>query len=340
MVLVNNPGSSPTYAPLEHAEWHGWTFTDTVFPFFLWIVGVALTLSTAKRRERGEDRGALLGHTFRRALILYGIGFLFALLPGMHWDRVRILGVLQRIAICYFIAMLLFLWTSWKGQLVAFFGLNAVYLALMFFYPVPGCGGGSFSMDCNFERYIDSMVLGAHTWSHTKYWDPEGIVSTLPAISTAIAGVLAGHLLRAITDPWTRIRSFAGIGLITFVAGEAFSLVMPVNKNLWSTSFVLVMAGLAMMWFAFWYWIGDVQGWGKWFEPLRILGLNAILVYILAGVAARVLGSTGIAPWFYDHVCAPAASQMNASLLFAISFDLLMLLFAWIAYRQRWFLKF
>ncbi len=168
MILVNNPGSFVTYAPLEHAAWHGWTFTDTVFPFFLWIVGVAMTLSTARRVERGEDRGQLLLHTFKRAAIIFLLGFLLGPFPNINWATIRIPGVLQRIAVCYLIAGIIFLFTKVRGQIIAIVALNVVYWCLMTLYPTPGCGAGSMTVECNFARYIDGLVIPGHMWSGTK----------------------------------------------------------------------------------------------------------------------------------------------------------------------------
>lgn len=341
MILVNNPGSWPPYSQLEHADWHGWTFTDTVYPFFLWIVGVAMTLSTARRLERGQSRAELLRHAFQRAVILFLIGVFVMPLPDIDLATLRIPGVLQRIAVCYLIAFLIFLHTKVRGQVLWLLALNAAYFALMWFWPVPGCGAGSWAKECNFARYVDSLVLKGHMWSQTREWDPEGIVSTLPAVGTVLFGVLAGHVLRHF--PWhtARLQAFVlgGSGLVAL--GQILSIWIPINKNLWTPSFAFFMAGLAMLAFALWYWLVEVRGLGHWFRFFEIYGSNAILVYVLSGLLAETADRTGLHRWWYEHVClALASAPKNASLLYALTHVLVLWLFAYAMWRRRWFVKF
>ncbi len=341
MILVNNPGSSPSYAQLEHAEWHGWTFTDTVFPFFLWIVGVAMTLSTARRIERGQSRAGLLRHALQRAIILFLLGVFAGALPHIDLATIRIPGVLQRIAVCYLFGFVIFLFTKARGQILWLLGLNAAYLGLMFFYPAPGCGAGSWSMDCNFARYVDSLLLRGHMWQETRDWDPEGIVSTLPAISTVLFGALAGHVLRHWTWHRARIQAFALGGSALFAIAQILSIWIPINKNLWTTSFAFLMAGLAMFAFAFWYWVAEVRGAGRWSRFFEIYGSNAILVYLLSGIFADIAAATGFHKWWYGNVCvALSSSQKNASLLYALTNVLVLWVVAWALWRKRWFVKF
>lgn len=340
MILVNNPGSEPTYAPLEHAEWHGWTFTDTVFPFFLWIVGVALTLSTAKRLERGEQRAGLFRHAFVRALIIFLLGFLLGPFPNVNFSTIRIPGVLQRIAVCYLIAAVIFLTTKLRAQILWIAGLNAVYWAAMMLLPVPGCGAGSLAKDCNFARYIDSLLLSGHMWSHTRVWDPEGIVSTLPAISTVLFGVLAGHLLRHHRENAARLKWLLGGGAALLACGLLMSLSMPINKNLWTTSFAFFMAGLAAFVFAFWYWLADGNGWAGWARPFEIFGSNSILMFLLSGLLAKAASRSGAGAWFYQHVCLSVAAPINASVLYALANVAVLYVVAWVLWRKRWLLKF
>ena len=340
MILVNNPGShADSYGPLLHAKWDGWTFTDTIFPFFLWIVGVALTLSTAKRVERGEGRGQLLTHTVRRAAILFGLGLFLSLSPDFHWAGIRIPGVLQRIAVCYLIAFVIFRWTTWRGQIYWILGLNAVYLALMMLYPVPGCGAGSWTMDCNFARLIDGMLLDGHMWSATKVWDPEGVISTIPSISTVLFGILAGHVLRLAAAPLRKVGWFIGGGIGLVLAGEIMALWIPFNKALWTTPFVLLMAGLASISFGVWYWVADIRGWGGWLKPLEVFGLNAIAAYMIAGLVADVNGMTGWGKWLHTNVCLSVASPANASLLYALANVAVAYAAVYLMYRRGWFLK-
>ncbi|MBI4893863.1 MAG: DUF5009 domain-containing protein [Acidobacteria bacterium] len=340
MVLVNNPGSSPAYGPLEHAAWHGWTFTDTVFPFFLWMVGVAMTLSTARRVEQGADKAQLLRHTVQRAVIIFLLGFLLSPLPNINWSTIRIPGVLQRIAICYLIAGALFLFTRVRGQIVALIGVNALYWGLMTLYPTPGCGPGSLTMECNFARYVDSLFLTGHMWRATKVWDPEGIISTLPAISTVLFGILAGHLLRRYTSHAERLKYLfaGGVGLLALA--QVVAIWMPINKNLWTTSFAVHMAGLAMVVFGAWYWIADVRGQGRWFRFFEIFGTNSILMFVLSGTVAKIASRTGFHKWYYDNFCLALASPINASLLYALTNVAVLWVIAWALWKRRWFLKF
>ncbi|MBI4876727.1 MAG: DUF1624 domain-containing protein, partial [Acidobacteria bacterium] len=193
MILVNNPGSwSAVYSPLLHAGWHGWTPTDLIFPFFLWISGVAMTLSFAKRMERGDGRRRLFLHTLRRAAAIFGVGLFLNAFPYFDLATLRIPGVLQRIAVCYLIAAAIFLTTKLRGQAIAILSLLGVYWAVMKWIPVPGYGAGVLEKHGNFAQWIDSLVLSGHMWSATKTWDPEGIVSTLPSIATVLFGVLCG----------------------------------------------------------------------------------------------------------------------------------------------------
>ena len=203
MTLVNNPGDGGlVYAPLEHAEWHGWTFTDAVFPFFLWIVGVSMALSTARRVERAESKRQLMLHALRRAVLLFLIGIGISFVWNWNFAMVRIPGVLQRIAVCYLIATAILLWTSIRGQIYWLIGVMAVYWICMTCVPVPGFGPGHLELKVgNFAQWIDSMVFPGHMWRHTMVWDPEGLVSTLPAIGTCLFGVLAGHLVRSRLTP-------------------------------------------------------------------------------------------------------------------------------------------
>src|ERR1039457_2926364 len=197
MVLVNNAGSGrDSYRQLEHAAWHGWTITDTVFPSFLWIVGVAITLSLGKRLAAGIPKSRLIVQIARRAAVLFVFGLAVYAFPNFNLGTQRILGVLQRIAICYLIVSVIYLFTRVRGQILWIVGLFAAYWMMMTLIPVPGYGPGRLDVEGNFAHYIDRLVLGAHNYANTRTWDPEGVVSTLPAIATALFGVLAGQILR------------------------------------------------------------------------------------------------------------------------------------------------
>ena len=384
MILVNNPGTwSAMYKPLDHAEWHGWTFTDLIFPFFLWIVGVAIPLSTARRLEQGQSRRELLLHALRRAVIIFALGFFLnsfsLMLDASLWrdgfaawfhhyaTHVRVPGVLQRIGICYFITMLIFLGAGIRGQLIWMGGLLIGYWVLMIVGPLLGCGTGGLEVHGNFAEYIDNLVLngkviGIHVWSGGKTWDPEGVFSTVPAIATCLFGVMTGHVLRSKQTPETRTAwLFVGGNLLLF-AGVVMDVWLPINKKLWTSSYSVFMAGMAMNCFAVCYWLVDVQGWRKWAKPFAIYGMNAITVFMLAGLLGRILPAIkvtsaagkkiGLQTYLYNHLCAPfaspdtapffgfLASPNNASLMWALMYVTVLYLVAYVMYRRKWFLKF
>jgi len=349
MMLVNNPGTwDAVYPQLRHAEWHGWTFTDLVFPFFLWIVGVAMTLSFAKRVARGERRSGLISHALRRALILFALGLFLSAFPYFNLATLRIPGVLQRIAVCYLCATIIFLNTGVRGQIVWTGGLLTVYWIAMKWIPVPGFGAGILEKDGNFAQFVDSLFLKGHMWAATRTWDPEGIISTLPAIGTTLLGILTGHILRARWSPEEKTSWMYTMGSSLTLAGLAAGIWLPINKNLWTSSYTLFMAGMAATTFAFCYWINDVKGYRRWSRPFAIYGMNAIAVYFLAGVVARLAmiikipvsgGTVTLGEYIYQTVFAPLASPVNASMLHGISFALLMYLVAYIMYRRKWFIK-
>ena len=339
MVLVNDAGGRESYAPLEHAEWNGWTPTDMVFPSFVWIVGVALTLSLAKRVAAGASKGTLFLQACRRALILYVLGLIVYAAPAFDLSTQRLLGVLQRIAICYLAAVAIYLTTKLRGQLIWLEGLLAGYWLLMAYAPVPGYGSGRLDVEGNFAHYIDRIVLGAHNYRHTKTWDPEGIVSTLPAIATALFGVMCGQILGLKKELRTRIGYMVAVGVALIAAGEICNVWLPINKKLWTTSFSLFMAGMDFVILSAFLWVVDGLGHKKLVKPLVIMGLNPITIYMISELLDEALGISGLHKTIYNAVFAPAASPMNASLLWALSYTGLMFLVAWGMYRKGWVVR-
>ncbi len=347
MILVNNPGSwAHVYPPLRHAEWHGWTFTDTVFPFFLWIVGVALTLSTARRMERGEDRTQLLLHALRRAAILFAIGFLLGPFPNYDFSKIRIPGVLQRIAICYLAATAIFLFTKARGQIVALLAVYGVYWYFMLHYPVPGYGPGQLQPVGNFGQYLDNQLIAGHMWSQTKVWDPEGLFTTLPAIGTVLLGIFAGYLFRKEMSAMRRVALFLGGGVGLAVLGQALDTVMPINKPIWTVSYSLFMGGLASLCLGLWYWAADAARLRlKWLAPVEWMGRNAILLYMLSGLLADFfsyfrIGGSDLRNVLFQNVFGAFLSPLNASLAFGLLNVILLGLVAWGLNARRWYLKF
>lgn len=340
MVLVNNPGDGAhTYWPLEHAEWNGWTPTDVVFPSFMWIVGVAMTLSFAKRVAAGASRAQLFTEAFRRAVIIYVLGLLVYVYPGFSFSTQRLMGVLQRIAICYLIAAAIYLTTRLRGQLIWIVSLLAVYWLAMTLIPVPGYGPGHLDVEGNLAHYVDTIVLGAHNYRHTRTWDPEGIVSTIPAIATVLFGIVAGHILRLERTLGERIKWLLISGVVLLAGGLLSNTWLPINKKLWTDSFALFMAGLDFLIFALFVWLIDGRGYQRAVKPLVILGMNSIAVYMASELLDEALGATHLHQWLYPHLFSWPSSPYNASLLYAIAYVLLMYLLAYGMYRRKWFLR-
>jgi predicted acyltransferase len=352
MFIVNTPGTwEHAYPQLLHADWNGWTYTDTIFPFFLFIVGVSMALSFSRRLAEGAGRRALLLHTLRRAAIIFGLGlglntlsfFLF------HRTQVRIPGVLQRIGVCFFFAALIYLLFGRRGLVPAAAVLLAVYWALMIFVPVPGYGTGRLDVEGNLAAWLDRAILGAHTWKHNPGWDPEGLLSSLSAIATTLFGIAAGEWLR-LPSGWSR--KLAGLmagGAIAFSLGLLWGTSFPINKNLWTSSYSLLMSGLAAICLALCLWIVDVKGWKTWAKPFEWLGTNAIALFVGATLATLLLlwikltGHDGkhrslygtIFHTVFDHFADPRIG----SLLFALSFCAAWMAVGALLYRKRIFIK-
>lgn len=338
MVLVNDPGDGRhVYPPLAHADWNGWTPTDVVFPSFLWIVGVAMTLSMSTRLAQGMSRTKILTQVFRRALILFALGLIIYAYPRFDLSTQRILGVLQRIAICYLIASIIYLYFGIRDQVNWIVLLLAVYWLLMAFAPVPGYGPGRLDVEGNFAHYIDRIVLGNHNYHSAKTWDPEGIVSTLPAIATTLLGVMAGHILRMKRALAERTVWMFVLGNLLLAAGLICNIWLPINKKLWTSSFCLFMAGLDFVMLAIFVWLVDHLGYQRYVKPFFIMGMNAIGIYMIAELLDETLNGTHLHALIYENIFVPIASPVNASLLYAISYTLLMYLIAYILYRKKWF---
>jgi len=329
MVMVNNQREG-SYAPLRHAAWDGITFTDLVFPFFLWIVGVAFTFSTARRVELGEDRTQLLKHAAKRAAIIWGIGLLMNGFPHYDLATLRIPGVLPRIAICYFAASVIFLYTSLRGRILWTVGLMLAYFVLM--HP------GGYQIDSNLSDRLDRALLSGHLYRPTR--DPEGTVSTLTAIATCLFGMLAGHVLRARLTTLARMMWLLGGGGLLLVLGLALDPFQPINKNLWTNSYTLLAGGWASIVFGITYWICDVRKLGgRWSLPFVMLGMNAIAVYIFHGLLEDLAALSGVRTSLFD-VFARYLNTPNAALAYSLVHVAASLAFAAFLYRRRWFLKF
>src|SRR5690348_6472923 len=303
MVLVNNAGDGHNaYGPLQHSAWNGWTITDVVFPTFLWIVGVAITLSLGRRLERGVARRELMGQVLRRSVVLYALGLLVYLFPRFDFSTMRVLGVLQRIAICYLIAAAIYLSTTTaRARILWIVSLLASYWLLMKLVPAPGYEAGRLDVEGNLAHYIDRIILGRHNYASTKTWDPEGIVSTLPAVATTLFGVLAGQLLRWKKSLMERTTVLFLIGNTLLAAGLICDQWLPINKKLWTSSFAIFMAGLAFVLLAMLLYLIDHLGYQQLVQPFVILGMNAITIYMLSELLAISLDRLGLHYWIYQH---------------------------------------
>ena len=351
MILVNNPGDwGHIYAPLEHAEWNGCTPTDLIFPFFLFIVGVSIVYAMSSQKEDPQSHQILIVRAFKRAVILYCLGLFLSLFPSFDFSTVRILGVLQRISIVYFISTIIFIKTSTKTQWRLFFGILLAYWAIMTLIPVPGIGEANLGKETNLGAWLDRLILTEnHTWKLSKTWDPEGILSTLPAIATGIFGLLMGNLLkRKEQADADKIAWMFSIGTIAVIFGLLLDLTFPINKSLWTSSYVLFSGGLAAIGLALCYWLIDVKGYQKFTKPFVIYGVNAITVFFGSGLIPRILNlikvdlngkEVGAKVWLYETYFTPHFSPYNASLAGAITFVLIWLLILWMMYRKNIIIK-
>ena len=351
MVIVNTPGDwSNVYAPLLHAEWHGWTPTDLIFPFFVFIVGVSIVLS-------GRSGGSVLT-ILRRAALLYLIGILLALYPAFNFATIRVVGVLPRLALCYLGAALLFRSiagapdrTRIRVSLMTAGVLIVGYWALLRFVPPPGGVAGDLSPSGNLGAWIDRTIIGeAHLWRQSKTWDPEGLLSTIPAIGTALTGVAAGVFLRSSRTTLDKGLWLIGCGLVATATGLIWDARFPINKNLWTSSYVLLTSGLASIALGLCFWLIDGQPKGRtWSRPLIVLGMNALTLFVLSGLLVKTLilikiagpdGSTvSLYTWLYRNAFAPFAAPKNASLAFALVTLVFLYGILEVLYRRRWFLR-
>ena len=352
MILVNDPGSDFAYAPLNHAKWNGWTPTDLIFPFFLFVVGVSLTLSFRARLEKGGSRRTLLIHTVRRSAIIFLIGLFLNGFPHFHLATWRVAGVLQRIAVAYLAASIITLYARTRGIALWIAGLLIAYWIAMRFIPVPGLGMPGTDVpllapDGNLSWYIDKLYLPGRFYEKTR--DPEGILSTFPAIATALIGALTGEWLRSATDSVRKVAGMLAFGVAGIVAGQIWHLWFPINKKLWTSSFVLFTAGCALVALAICYWVCDVKlRRGVWTKPFVVFGTNAITAYALADLLSATLVNVhvhmgnrmvSLQEYLYRTLFGTISPKELGSLVWAVLFVCLCWLPIYAMYRKRIFLK-
>lgn len=300
LVNLKLPWSSFIAGQLAHSKWNGFTFYDLIFPLFVFITGVSLVLSLKKRLEKDVDRQTVITHVLKRSVILFMIGIIYydQFSWPMHWERIRVMGVLQRISICYFIGSMLVLYTRPRTQALTAAGILIGYWAIMRFIPVPGYGAGIWTEQHNLPRYIDNLLLPGRLFYGS--WDPEGLLTTIPAVATCLLGVLAGHWLK--TVEWGRFRIKDAnqraiylflAGLVLAVLGALLNPLFPINKNLWTSSFVLLTGGLSAMLLAAGYWAIDIRGHRLRAFPFIVIGMNSIFIYF----AVRFVPFAKLAAW-------------------------------------------
>ncbi len=317
MILVNNPGNwGQVYAPLRHAAWHGWTPTDLIFPFFLFIVGVTTTLSLDARRARGATDGELATGIARRGLIIVALGLLvsaFPFFPPEHLARIRLPGVLQRIGIAYLVAALVVLHGSRRARIAAAAALLLGYWALLTLVPVPGIGHPTLQPPAaTLGAWLDRRLLDGHLWAATRSWDPEGVLSTLPAIASVLLGALAADFLREERPLAQRVRRLALAGAVAAGVGLIWGLVFPINKNLWTSSYAVFTAGAAALVLALCFWLIEVRGWRAWTRPFVVFGVNPIVAFVGSAMLSRLLYTTIRVP--YEGATVPLQQAIHRSL--------------------------
>jgi predicted acyltransferase len=353
MILVNNAGDEPSgYLPLRHSKWNGWTPTDLVFPFFLFIVGVAIVFSFRSRMQRGETREKLLQHVLWRGSFLFALGMFMNGFPNHYqFESWRVFGVLQRIAICYVVSGMIELWLGGKGQVAAVVACVAGYWILMRYVPVPGFGvpGRDIPLldpDRNLAAWLDRKLLLGHLYEGTR--DPEGVLSTIPAIGTTLLGLLTGKWLCSRQTSGVKLVGMLAFGIGAVAFGEMLNPWFPINKKLWTSSYVFLTAGLAIIALAFFYWGLDLKRWRRWTMPFLVFGMNSIAAYVVSELVAATLGSltlqstNGRVLWqqaIYENFFLPLGSPPNASLLYALAYLFACWILMLVLYRKGIFVR-
>ncbi|MDP6569262.1 MAG: DUF5009 domain-containing protein [Candidatus Marinimicrobia bacterium] len=362
MILVNTPGSwGHVYAPLRHADWHGWTPTDLIFPFFLFIVGVAMTFSIQTRI--GVDfKSDIYKKVIKRSVILFLLGLLLNFYPfgipftSDGWSNfsfssiidtfmdIRIMGVLQRISLCYLISSVMIIYLTRRLQYYAAFGLLAIYATAMLLY-------GNFTLEDNLARTIDLAIFSPSNMYTVQGlpFDPEGVLSTIPAVVTTLSGVFVGNMLRRHLSPREKAIQLIIWGLSGILLGNALNIMIPINKQLWTPSYVFLTSGWACLILSIFYWLMEIKNIKSWAKPFIVFGSNSIIVFVASGIVVKTIqkievhlndGSiTSLYNWIYKYLFVSWAGDLNGSLFFAITWILLWLGVLWILYIRKIFIK-
>ena len=351
MVFVNNPGDwGHLYWPFDHAEWNGWTPTDLIFPWFLFIVGVAGVFSLEKRMAQGADRLDLARHAFRRGMTIVVVGWLMAFYPFVpFFDRLahlRIPGVLARIGVAYVLGTWILL-AVWKRRAISVAAAVAFLLTLHTWLLLGT--GYDLTPAGNVQRAVDLAVLKGHLWKNVQGWDPEGIVSTLTAIATMLTGTLTGFLLKGRTGVKAKVTRLLAWGAIATAAGLLWGRELPINKNLWTASYVVFTSGAALLVIGLCVLVIDVLGWRTPFAPFFTFGTNPLLVFVLSGLLAKTMGlvkigdSAGKTITLHAWVYRSGLSWIADPTVRSHAFALVTILFWWavlrVFERKGWYWK-
>jgi predicted acyltransferase len=356
MILVDNPGSDDlAYWPIKHAVWNGWTPADLIFPSFLFLVGVSMVYSFAARLRRGDSRKKIFLHVCQRSLILIAIGLLVNASPiiGLDVHTWRIYGVTQRIALCYFAAAILVLWSNRRGQVIALVTCLVGYWAILRFLPVPGFGVPGRDIpfmdpERNIVAWLDRKLLMGRLYNGVR--DPEGLISTIPAIGTALIGVLTGYWLKSGKTPAKKALCMLGAGIVGLLAGLLWNRWFPINKNLWTSSFVVLTGGFSLVMLGFLYWALEIRRWrGAWTMPILVFGMNSIAGFVAdsfvygPGYTFTVKSSGGATLNWHEAAQAwlvsTGLSAANASLVYSVAAVTFCWTLLWLLWRKRIYLK-
>lgn len=348
MLLVNDPGDwGHIYAPLEHSKWNGCTPTDLVFPSFLFIVGVSIVYAMQAKKADASNHRILLLSILRRTLIIFALGLIFPLVfSGFDFPHLRIPGVLQRIAVVFGITAFIFIKTNVRTQVIIAAICLVGYYLVMTLVPVPGIGPANLEPTTNLGAWLDRLVFTTnHLWASSKTWDPEGLLGTIPAIGTCLIGVLTGTYLKKDKIKTSKqILQLAGAGALLIISGLIWNLFFPINKALWSSSFVLYAAGIAIVILSLSYWLIDIKGYRKFTPFFLAFGRNAITAYVLADLVPSLLSAipvssggkkTNLWSFIYNHLFVPYMSPVNASLAAAILMVLIIFIPIWVLYVKK-----
>jgi predicted acyltransferase len=349
MILVNN-GTEHSYSPLEHAAWNGFTPTDLVFPTFMFIMGISLILSLASRLERGATAASVLPHAVRRFFLLIFFGIVVNGFPFFNLSTLRIYGVLQRFAVCYILAVLILLATRKASVMLGIVAALLIgYWLLLRFVPVPGHGlpvrdFPFLDRDINLTAWIDRHIFPGRLYEGTR--DPEGLLSDIPSLATVLLGMVTGIWLRTTRSPRAKAIGLLAAAIALLFAGYLWGFTFPINKKLWTSSYVLFAAGWSLLGLTVAYFLIEVRKLPKlWITPTLVFGMNAISAYVLSEILAGALYSILITPrqslqqWLYIHLFQSIGTPAFSSLLYSLAFVLACWLPMLVLYRRKIFLK-